>query len=158
MEWETLDSWRARIQEHPPAEPDVGNDALVQRSSSTQSGDLAGSNAAPAGGTSLPEEEDAESSLQVRMASFEEVDSLVVGMLLGMLQSSVRVESSSTSVSWPVVRCCVLLFPARCISSLKGKRVGRRANDTKLRRESLANRRTTVCPPRHEFKINAIGY
>lgn len=77
MKGEALDSWRARLREQQPAEPDVGKDkVIVQRSFSTQSREPAGSNAASAGGTSSPEEEDAERSLRVQVASFTELENL----------------------------------------------------------------------------------
>ena len=68
-EGKTLDSWRAKLREQLPIEPDVGKDNItVQRSTSTQGNQPAGSNAAAAGGTSRPEEEEAQLSLQVQVA------------------------------------------------------------------------------------------
>lgn len=68
-EGKTLDSWRAKLREQLPIEPDVGKDNItVQRSTSTQGNQPAGSNAAAAGGISRPEEEEAQLSLQVQVA------------------------------------------------------------------------------------------
>ncbi len=74
MGGETLDSWRARLKQQQPA--DVGKEKVAEQGSSrTQGEEQAGSNVAPAGSTSSPEE-DIERSLRVQVASFAELQNV----------------------------------------------------------------------------------
>jgi len=74
---ESHDSWRARLREQQPAEPDVGKEEVtVQRAPPAEGVEPAKSDVAPAGSTSSPEEENSECSLQVQVASFAELTNL----------------------------------------------------------------------------------